>query len=370
MPPTEEIQGRAIRPTPNGVTREAVSDAIIGAVAFLGLLIAFISIDFVEFLFEATRAGEAWELDELIAAIPALALVGAWYSLRRWFQVSRLNRSLRAALADAEAARERQRVAEAELREAQKMEALGRLAGALAHELSNMLQPIVTLSKLSLERDALPDKAAEGLRRILDAAENCAEIAHQALAFSGGKAIRRTPTALTAALSEAVAFAASSLPATVQVQADISDDPGLALIDRTELTQVVTNLLNNAADAVGGRGRIDVCLDTRTVRDGGGRPHGLPGGRYFQITVTDDGPGMTEETRAQAFEPFFTTKAAGGGTGLGLAVVYGIVTGWGGSISAASNPGGGARFEVLVPRMEPQPAGASSHQSESPMRSD
>lgn len=364
MPPTEDVQGRATRPTPNGVSREAFIDAIIAAAVFIGLLIAFMSIEFVELLFEYTRAGEAWQQDELIAAVPALALVSAWYSLRRWFQVSRLNRSLRQALTEVEAAREHQRITEARLRESQKMEALGRLAGALAHELSNMLQPIVTLSKLSLKRDALPEKAAEGLRRILEAAESCADIAHQALAFSGGKAIQRDPALLSAALSDAVAFATSALAPTVQVHADIDDDPGLALIDRIELTQVITNLLNNAAEAMAGRGRVNVRLDTRVLRESGGNPRGLSGGRYFRITVADDGPGMAEETRAQAFEPFFTTRAAEGGTGLGLAVVYGIVSGWGGSISVTSNPGGGARFELLVPRIEPASAGASSDQSD------
>lgn len=356
MPSTEQVQHHAVPQSQSEITREAVNDAVIGAVAFLALLVAFISVDFLELLFDFTRPGEAWELDELIAAIPALALVSAWYSLRRWFQVSRLNRSLRQALADVEAAREEQRTTEARLRESQKMEALGRLAGALAHELSNMLQPIVTLAKLSLKRDTLPEKAADGLRTILEAAENCADVAHQALAFSGGKQLRREPAVLSAGLSEAVAFAGSTLPPTIQVFADIGDDPGLAVIDRTELMQVTTNLLNNASDAMGGRGRVDVRLTDHDLGAGDDNPHGLKPGKYFRIAVTDDGPGMAESIRSQVFEPFFTTKATAGGTGLGLAVVYGIVTGWGGSISVASGPGSGARFEILVPRIEPRAA--------------
>jgi signal transduction histidine kinase len=148
-----------------------------------------------------------------------------------------------------------------------------------------------------------------------------------------------------------VRFVRDLIPSTIELRSEISTDTGQALINRTEFTQVIINLAQNAADAIDRAGTISIA--TKIVHLAGHRAiqRHLSDGRYCRVSVKDTGSGMAAETLKRIFEPFFTTKPAGKGTGLGLSVVYGIVTGWGGSVSADSVVGEGSVFDVYIPLM-------------------
>ncbi|MDJ0897054.1 MAG: ATP-binding protein [Alphaproteobacteria bacterium] len=332
----------------------STKDAILCAIAFLVLLFFFISIDLVESVFEWTRDYEEWELDEVLASIPPLALVTAWFSYRRWREVGQLNEALRNTLEELERSAAQQRAIEQQLRHAQKMEALGKLSAGLAHELNNVLQPIVTLSQLGAKREDPPAESQEKMRNILDAAEHGCEIVREVLTFAAGGSREAETLVLSRALVETVAVSRGLLAETIELETQFPEDSGLVRLNPVELTQVVTNLVTNAADAMGRKGKLFLGLDSCFVNVAESEAHGLAPGNYFRLTVRDDGPGIAPDVQARIFDPFFSTKSVGEGTGLGLAIVYGIVGNWGGRISVSSAPGCGATFEILIPRIVPE----------------
>ena len=229
------------------------------------------------------------------------------------------------------------RAAEATRREREKLEALGRLAGGLAHELNNLLQPIVSYADLLGARlRPEDDETAEQLAAILESARAAGDITRRVLNFSRRSAADAAAAPAGERISDAVRFAKRLLPPGVTVTVEGLDDLGASCaVDATELIQVVGNLFKNAADAMHERGRIAVCVARHD--------------RTVVLTIADDGPGMDAATAARAFEPFFTTKPTGRGTGLGLSAVWGLVQGWGGQISLETAPGQGARFNIEVP---------------------
>ena len=236
------------------------------------------------------------------------------------------------------------------LRDAQRTAALGKLAGGIAHELNNALQPIVTLSQLTLKNGGLPDKAMDRIGHVLAAAERSREIVQSILRFVGGQTEHREPVPIADALAEIVTFSREVMPNAVVIETSIKDN-GAAHVNRVGLAQVMTNLLTNAADAIGQDGKIVVSLDRCAVAASDAAGDGLAPGDYLRIGVADQGPGMTDDVKAHIFDPFFTTKTAGKGTGLGLAVVYGFIRDWGGRISVDSRHGAGTRFDILLPRL-------------------
>ncbi len=330
----------------------AMKDLIAGAIAFAALLLAFVSVDFIEMIFAATREHEDWELDEILAAIPPLVLVAAWFSYRRWREVAELNQTLNRTVGELEAANALRQRMERQLRESQKLEAMGKLSGGLAHELNNVLQPIVTLAQHSADRDDISAELKARMAHILAAASHGSDIVRDVLTFASGGV--REPECLdpALALADIVAFSGESLADTVTIETRLADDAGLVSLNHVELTQVITNLLTNAADAMGHRGRISVELAPCHLNAASATFKGLEAGDYIRITVADQGPGIAPDAMGRVFDPFFTTKDAGEGTGLGLAVVHGLVRGWGGSIAVTSSVGAGAAFEILVPRLE------------------
>ena len=229
------------------------------------------------------------------------------------------------------------RAAEATRREREKLEALGRLAGGLAHELNNLLQPIVSYADLLGARlRPEDDETAEQLAAILESARAAGDITRRVLNFSRRSAADAAAAPAGERISDAVRFAKRLLPPGVTVTVEGLDDLGASCaVDATELIQVVGNLFKNAADAMHERGRIAVSAARQD--------------RIVVLSIADDGPGMDAATAAQAFEPFFTTKPTGSGTGLGLSAVWGLVQGWGGQISLQTAPGQGARFNIEVP---------------------
>ncbi len=326
-----------------------VRDLILAVAAFAVLLGLFISHDFVELLFEASREHEHYELDEILASIPALVLVMAWYAFRRWQEARQLNIELQKARHALEVTHERRLAAEAQLRDAQRMEALGRLAGGLAHELNNMLQPAITLTQLTLKKDGLQPDVRANLEQILAASEHGRDIVGKALTFAGGAGLQQEEVELAPCLKEVVDLARTVLPATVRLELRIAADGETALINRTELTQVISNLMTNAARAMDDRGVLAISLSVEELSEQDRASHGLPAGRYFKMLVVDDGRGMPEDVRRRLFDPFFTTAEPGEHVGLGLSIVHGIVTAWRGAISVAAASGPGTCFKILIP---------------------
>lgn len=322
-------------------------DLIVAAVVCIALIFVFARIELVELVFEATRDQEDWDLDEIIAAIPAIALAAAWYAARRRREAGTLNRRLQETVTQLENAIAQRREMEEQLQEAYKQAAVGTVAGGLAHDLNNALQPIMTLAQLNADRAGASAATRTEMRHILEAAERGRAIVEGTLAFAAGG--REPHELVPAQWIDAFVDRARDSVAPVEVDTRIGDSAGFVRVNRGELDHVLRNLLTNAAEAMKHQGSVTIGLDTRSLDAEAAQAHGLAAGDYIRVTVTDRGPGMSPEVKSHVFDPFFTTKEAGDGAGLGLAVVYGLVRGWNGTVSVDSSPGSGATFEVLIP---------------------
>jgi signal transduction histidine kinase len=231
--------------------------------------------------------------------------------------------------------------AQAELAEAQKMEALGQMAAGVAHDFGNQMAVINgSLDLMSHDADRGRPSPAH-LRRARTAAEQASETVRSLMLFGRRSAGRRVPVDLTDVVHTAGALAMAMLPSNINLEFSQADSPLWTEGDQTQLTQVLMNLILNARDAMPDGGTIT--LETGCV--GEARSTACP---KVWVSVTDDGTGMPPDVAERVFEPFFTTRA-GLGTGLGLSVVHGIVTAMGGSVSVDSTPGSGSRFVVEVP---------------------
>ena len=249
--------------------------------------------------------------------------------------------------------------AQQQLRQVQKIEALGTLAGGIAHDFNNILNPIFINAELVLFEPGLDPEARRSLETILKAAERGRDLVKQIIAFSRQKEKKRRPVKVTPVLKEALRFLRSSLPSTVEIKEDLLSEEGTILSDPAQLHQVVMNLCNNAAYAMRDRGGVlTVRLAEADVdADMAGHNPDLKPGPYLQLTVTDTGTGMTKEVAERAFDPFFTTKSPGEGSGMGLAVVLGIVKDQGGAVSVYSEPGKGSVFIVFFPGIPAEESG-------------
>ena len=247
---------------------------------------------------------------------------------------------------------EAQRLAlEAQLRESQKLEAVGTLAGGIAHDFNNIMGAI--LGNVALARaDVGPGHAANtSLEQVQKAALRARSLVQQILAYS-----RRQPPVLASQplaplIQETVALLRATLPAGVALDVVLDDSPLNVLCDATQIQQVLINLCTNSWHAMArGSGRIEIGLAPVEWTPDQIRPGNLPPGSYVHLWVSDDGGGMDAATRERIFEPFYTTKPVGEGTGLGLSVVHGIVTAHSGAIDVDSAPGRGSRFHLYLPR--------------------
>jgi PAS domain S-box-containing protein len=246
---------------------------------------------------------------------------------------------------------------EAQLRQAQKMEAIGRLAGGVAHDFNNLLTVIAGRAEL-LRRYLEPDhRLRKHVDLIRKTAERAAALTRQLLAFSR----RQTIQPRVVEPSQVVAGMEKMLRRLIGEHIELRMGPGVATgcikVDPGQLEQVLLNLAVNARDAMPEGGRLTVETDDVALDEAFARQHsGARPGRYVRLAVSDTGVGMDAATLANVFEPFFTTKGVGRGTGLGLAMVYGIVKQSEGYITVASEPGKGARFDLYFPRVNEAPA--------------
>ena len=239
-----------------------------------------------------------------------------------------------------------------ELREAQKMDAIGRLAGGIAHDFNNLLTTIRGYAELAMLRAKEPGPGRDELVSILDAADRAAELTVQLLTFSRRQAV--TPGALP--LDQLVASEEGILRRIigedVELITSIAPDVGLVRADRGQIEQVLINLVVNARDAMPEGGTLRIGLTAVDVAAAAHDVQHLPvPAPYVCLSVADTGSGMDRETAARIFEPFFTTKEPGQGTGLGLAIVYGIVQQAGGMVDVETELGRGSTFRVYFPRI-------------------
>ncbi len=235
---------------------------------------------------------------------------------------------------------------ESQLVQAQKMEALGRLAGGIAHDFNNQLTAILGFTQMLLEQRPGTEMESD-LREIEAAADRSAALIRQLLAFGKRQVLRFEPVCLPDLVRNVTRLLDRVLGA--QVRCDLRIDPATELIlaDAGQLEHVLTNLAVNARDAMSPGGRLTISTSTIEVTADQARGHAsMAPGRYSVLSVADSGHGMDDETKARIFEPFFTTKEAGQGTGLGLAMVYGIVKQMNGFIWVDSELGQGTTFRL------------------------
>jgi signal transduction histidine kinase/CheY-like chemotaxis protein len=290
----------------------------------------------------------SWRTHTLAAGLFGFLLVGALIALlyRLW-----LADAARAAL-------------EAQLRESQKMEAIGTLAGGIAHDFNNVLSTILGNAEMARNDSAGLPRVQESLHEIHRAGSRARDLVQQILAFSRRQPTNRQPTDLAKVVTESVRLLRATLPARLTLRVHSEPLLPLVLADATQILQVVLNLVTNAMQAMSaGAGNIRIELDAVTLdaalvdsqpalRDlYQARPR-----RVVRLSVSDDGPGMDAATLSRVFEPFFTTKPVNEGTGLGLSVVHGIVRGHDGVIVTESRPGEGTRFSIYFPALEAAPS--------------
>jgi PAS domain S-box-containing protein len=257
---------------------------------------------------------------------------------------------------------------ERELRQAQKMEAIGTLAGGIAHDFNNILMAIVGYAQLAESRISETSPIRRYLEQVLESSERATTLVQQILTFSRQTEQERKPVQVGPVMKEALKLLRSSLPSTIEIRHKITvpEERGTVMADPTHIHQVLMNLCTNAAHAMRSRGgRLSVELSETVLDDSFVcRYPGAKPGPHLRLSVTDTGHGMHPAVIERIFDPYFTTKGPGEGTGLGLAVVRGIVKGLGGAISVYSEAGQGTTFHVFIPKVddevtrEPEPIDA------------
>jgi signal transduction histidine kinase/CheY-like chemotaxis protein len=242
------------------------------------------------------------------------------------------------------------RLLELQLRQSQKMEALGQLAGGVAHDFNNLLTAIMGYGRFALET-AGDAAQRHDLEEIVKAASRAASLTKQLLAFSRRHMVETVVLDLNLLIVDMVTMLRRMIGEDIELSTTLAAGLSHVRADRSQLEQVVMNLVINARDACGTGGRIRLATQEVDVDSAlAARTPGLNRGGYVTLSVADNGVGMNEETKSKLFEPFFTTKPRGQGTGLGLATVYGIVVQSGGAIRVESETGEGSTFIVYLPR--------------------
>ena len=243
---------------------------------------------------------------------------------------------------------------EAQLRQAQKLEAVGTLAGGIAHDFNNILQPIISYTEMSLNEPSLCNRVRDGLEQVLNASLRAKELVRQILAVSRStQGQQRIPINVSSILKEALKLLRSSLPTSIEIRQNIQ--MGVALADPTQIHQVLMNLCTNAAHAMGDKGILEVRLSHVYLSESDLTDQSivdLKPGPYMKLCVSDTGSGIDKETLERIFDPYFTTKEVGKGSGLGLAIVHGIIKRHDGAITVETAPGKGSTFCIYIPEVE------------------
>jgi signal transduction histidine kinase/ActR/RegA family two-component response regulator len=246
---------------------------------------------------------------------------------------------------------------EAELRQAQKLEAIGTLAGGIAHDFNNILQPMMGYTEMALSELLPSHPVRDDLEQVLNASLRAKELVRQILAISRStEEQQRIPTDISSIIKEALKLLRSSLPTSIEIRRNIRS--GFALADQTQIHQVLMNLCTNAAHAMDGKGILEVRLSPVDLSESDlADQHivDLKPGPHLKLSVSDTGGGMDKATLERIFDPYFTTKEVGKGSGLGLAVINGIVKRHEGAITVQSQPEVGTTFTIYIPMLDARP---------------
>lgn len=248
-------------------------------------------------------------------------------------------------------AEEQREEMETRLRQSQKMEAIGTLAGGIAHDFNNLLQVIFAYTELALAEND-PQERQQELRQVRLGAERARELVQQILTFSRRTEEEKQPLQISSVIKEALKMLRSSIPSTIRIKQEIAS-PGVVLADPTMIHQVIMNLCTNGYHAMRDTGGVlSVSLTEIEIKPHDDEGDELGPGQYLKLAVSDTGVGISPEIRDKIFEPYFTTKKTGEGTGLGLAVVHGIIKNHRGHIAMQSVPGVGTTFSVYLPLLD------------------
>ena len=248
-------------------------------------------------------------------------------------------------------AEEERQTLEAHLQQAQKMEAIGTLAGGIAHDFNNILGAILGYAEMAYEDSLSGSVNPSDLNQVVEASHRAKDLVKQILAFSRQAEAQKIPMRPVAMVKESIKLLRSSIPTTIDIQQDIDSKTNPILADPTQIHQIIMNLCTNAYHAMeetGGRLSLSLRNKALTGQDLVSVPDVQPG-HFVQLSIRDTGSGITREIQKKIFEPYFTTKEAGKGTGMGLAIVHGIVKDYGGFITCQSEIGVGTVFEICLP---------------------
>jgi len=242
------------------------------------------------------------------------------------------------------------------LKHSQKMEAVGQLAGGIAHDFNNMLAGIIGYTEISLNMIESGGSLEKNLMQILKASDRAKNLVNQILSFSRKEAHKKVNIYLRPILKEVVELIKVSIPSSIIIKTDINKDKRAVYADSVKIHEVLMNLITNAVHAMNEKGELTISLREECLFEGVfGQMGVIEPGEYSVIEVSDTGCGMDSETIKKIFEPFFTTKPTGKGTGMGLAVVYGVVQSHSGNIQIISKPGEGTTFRIFLPKSESTP---------------
>ncbi len=261
----------------------------------------------------------------------------------------------------------KRKLMEDQLRQSQKMEAIGTLAGGVAHDFNNILGSILGFSELAMEKT--PDDADihPYLTQVHTAGLRAKSLVAQLLSFSRQSKMERQPLKIAALLQEVMQLIRATVPTNIEIKTTIDNAASMIMADATNIHQVVMNLCSNAAASMEERGgRLDVSLDRLELSDKAAAKLQLAAGPYIVLGVADNGPGIPKEHLERIFDPFFTTKDIGKGTGLGLSVVHGIIKNHNGAISVETDDDSGTRFTIYLPEL----TGSQHHEVTTPTEPD
>jgi PAS domain S-box-containing protein len=258
-----------------------------------------------------------------------------------------------------------QRSLEQQIRQSQKMEALGTMAGGIAHDFNNLLAAIIGFTELLQEDLPLETPGYQWVTRVMEASMRGRDLVKHILTFSRKGEQEKRPLRVSSIIKESVNLLRAAMPTTISINVNVRSESALILADPVQIQQVVVNLCTNASYAMQEKGgALDVELSDFNVSPSDPNPYGIEPGLYMRLMVRDTGTGIPADIKDRIFDPFFTTKTRGRGTGLGLSVVMGIVKQSGGYITVESEPGKGSTFAVYFPKVTGGPIADMTHREE------